>query len=155
MRLSVFALTDWKTGFWLWSRPGIWCLIIEFYLIKLVHRKMMLLAYYYLLSVNPEERPVLGLAENAWHNTHQASIFIFLFLSYQPFLKLLLFDHHPEPKLNLICAETWPAGRSCLSDDINWVEKYRPPLAPMPILSLTAAITLLSCGQPRWHHPLN
>lgn len=68
---------------------------------------------------------------------------------------LFFFDHHPEQKLNLIYAETWPAGRSCLWDDIHRVEKYRPPLAPMHILSFTAAISLLSCGQPKWHHPLN
>lgn len=96
--------------------------------------------------------------KHAWYNTCDVSIFIFLFLSYEPFLKhqnISFFDHVPEQKLNLICSETWPGGRSCLCDDIHQVEKYRPPLAPMHILSSAADITLLSCGLPRWHHPLN
>lgn len=58
------------------------------------HKQRDATAYYYFnwlilfTFVKPEKRPVLGLAENAWHNTRQASIFIFLFLSYRPFLKL-------------------------------------------------------------------
>lgn len=86
------------------------------------------------------------------------SISIFLLLSYQPFLKLQIFSIFLimiQKKLNLICTETWPRGQSCLCDDIRQVEKYRPPLAPMHILSSATAITLLLCGLPRWHHPLN
>lgn len=98
-------------------------------------------------------------AKRGWLNTHTWSQY---FHFSAPFISTILktsnhvfSDHDPEHKLNLICAETWPAGQSCLCDDIDQVEKYRPPLAPMHILSSAAAITLLSCGQPWWHHPLN
>ena len=68
---------------------------------------------------------------------------------------LFFCDHDPEHKLHLICTETWPA---VLIMPLWWhmhqVEKYRPPRA-LNTLSSDEALPLLSCGQPRWHHPLN
>lgn len=68
-------------------------------------------------------------------HVRQLFSYFFSLLSYQSFLILTFFSssfflHHPEWKLNLICAETPPAGRSCLWDDTCWVEKYRPPHLP-------------------------
>lgn len=151
--------------FWWWSRPGTQYSTTQFYLIKLLNRELMLLTYYVWIHFNwwwCWRRGQYWGWQRMPDITHVKQAFSFFYSFHISHLKkkknfksFLFWSSSRAKKRNLICAETWPAGRSCLWDDIHQVEKYRPPLAPMPILSFTAAITLLSCGQPRWHHPLN
>lgn len=55
-----------------------------------------------------------------------------------------------EKTLSYLCR-----SQSCLWDDIQPVEKYRPPPHPTVSSSHAYSITLLSWGQHRWHHPLS
>lgn len=98
-------------------------------------------------------------AKHAWHNTRQISIFIFLFLSYQPFFK------------NLTSFPFWSWSRAKTQSYLQW-NLTSSPIMPLGwhrpsgkvqtpsgshaySVSSAAAITLLSCGQPHWHHPFN
>lgn len=96
--------------FWWWSRPGTQYLTIQFYLIKLLNRELMLLTYYVWIHFNwwwCWRRGQYWGWPRMPDITHVKQAFSFFYSFHISHLKkkktsnLFFFDHHPEQK-NLI-----------------------------------------------------